>query len=753
MEDNIMTKKISQFFISTLLFSALFITAVKAAPYINLNLTYDGTAHKYNAEKVYLKINGNDVSNLPMEPVILNSTTLVPAKEVFESLGAVVDWKNDTKEVYIGYNDNIVVLKIDDKKANVNGNSVEMLVAPKIINNKTMIPAKFAAESIHCTVNWDAKNRIVSIASPDDNSDVKPVDTDLPVLQDDINQPTVTTPIVTTPVITTPVDTTTPTVDNTTFQGDNKISKDVSQNQIKPEVNPLTDIVSVEIPTIGGSNAYKINASSKITSVSKLLLPDNRLVIDIVNSNMALPKSNIEIPQSPFVSAIRAAQNQVEPTKVTRIVFDLKAYSEFSVDLSPDRKTISVEFKKNVITSIGFGIKDGREGILISGLIAPNVSISYLTNPDRMVMDVPYAELQNPSVANLINTAGVDSNYFSASRVAQFDASTVRIALDLKKQTFAKVTSTNTTTTVLFIDPTYKNLRYDSASKQLIITKDNSQLIGAKNIAETDLYLEKKYNFTLPFNASNILGYGDIAVGDNYIDTISIQNYQNNTIITVNEKSILAFNITEDNNYIYIKALLPKEKYGKIVVIDPGHGAKDNGTQHNGLLEKDVNLDIALKLYSQLQNDGSVKVYATRLTDVKPELDERAAFANGVGDVFISIHQNSNDNEKINGTEVYFYKHPTDVEPYLTSKKVATAVQANLIATLASNDRKVKEQTLKESYAVLRNTTIPAVLIEVGFVSNKEEAAKLAADDYRQKTADAIYRSIIEIFTKNTIKR
>ena len=88
-----------------------------ANKYVNMTLTYDYTQHKYSAEEVFVAINGNKLTGLKMPPIVLNNFTLVPAREVFEAMGATVEWKKDLEQVYVKYNDKLVVIPIGSTKA------------------------------------------------------------------------------------------------------------------------------------------------------------------------------------------------------------------------------------------------------------------------------------------------------------------------------------------------------------------------------------------------------------------------------------------------------------------------------------------------------------------------------------------------------------------------------------------------------------------------------------------------------------
>ncbi len=141
-------------------------SGVYAAPWVNLKLNYDYSSHNYNAEAVYIKTNGIELNDLEMPPIIMNNFTLVPAREILEALGAVVDWKKETEELFIAYEDDIAIIKINSSQANCNGVIKEMPVPFKLINNKTMVPVRFISEAFGFEVNWVNDERTIYINSP-----------------------------------------------------------------------------------------------------------------------------------------------------------------------------------------------------------------------------------------------------------------------------------------------------------------------------------------------------------------------------------------------------------------------------------------------------------------------------------------------------------------------------------------------------------------------------------------------------------
>ena len=217
------------------------------------------------------------------------------------------------------------------------------------------------------------------------------------------------------------------------------------------------------------------------------------------------------------------------------------------------------------------------------------------------------------------------------------------------------------------------------------------------------------------------------------------------------------------------------------IVVDAGHGGKDPGASGNGVVEKKVALAVALKLGEYLKKMPNTKVVYTRKKDVFIELNERARIANHSGaDLFISIHCNANPSTRPFGSETYtlglhrtqdnlevaktensviFFEDdyekqyegfdPNNDEDYIIltlmqnvnldqSIKLSTSIQKQFKERVGRKSRGVKQA----GFLVLRKTTMPGVLIELGFLSNSKEAKFLNSAKGQDYMASAIYRAI-----------
>lgn len=190
----------------------------------------------------------------------------------------------------------------------------------------------------------------------------------------------------------------------------------------------------------------------------------------------------------------------------------------------------------------------------------------------------------------------------------------------------------------------------------------------------------------------------------------------------------------------------------KLVVIDPGHGGNDVGAQaiRDGveiLNEKDINLDVALRLKSMLEAAG-VSVYILRESDETIALYDRPALANAAnGDLYVSVHNNSSPvNSQAKGTEVYYYSKPNEADYGIYSKRLAEEVYGELLSALGTDGRGAKSEP---AYAVLNKTRMPAIIIEGAFLSNIDDLRLMMTDEYRQNYALATARAIIRILNES----
>lgn len=605
-----------------------------ANKYVNMTLTYDYTQHKYSAEEVFVAINGNKLTGLKMPPIVLNNFTLVPAREVFEAMGATVEWKKDLEQVYVKYNDKLVVIPIGSTKAYVNGQATTMQTAAKIINNKTMIPLRFVATSLGMQVSWDTKTRVADIDTGNISSG-------------DVVEVTEETTTTVAPVITTTTEQTTTT--ETTTEETTTVA---STTETTTEQTTAAEVNNISAITFSKGNSYKdiITIEGDYNpDVSKAFSSDNKtLTLSINNAKLVADKGNID--EGAYISSGYYYQNN-----------------------------------GNVVT-VSLNLKDSNM----------TVDIRQLGN-NKTTVTVTYA-----------SSNSTDSNNSSSS-------------------------NSNSSLS--------GNCGYDAENARFYFKNNGS--INIKNIIESDNYNDLNYKLTLNGDYTSIFSNTTYPVNSSYINNIVVNSTATSTVITFSEKKIMTVLMSEADGYIYIKPVLPKERYSKIIVLDAGHGGSDPGASGNGLIEKNLTLSMLNKARALFDSDGTIKCYATRTTDTYPSFNDRTDLGNDVGDAFISIHINAAANTSAAGTETYSL-YANDQGNGLTSYGLASEILKNLLSQLGTKDRKVKS----ENWIVLRQSKIPASLIEIGFITNSGDAAIMGSDAGQQKVAQAIFDSVKNLFNQ-----
>lgn len=186
----------------------------------------------------------------------------------------------------------------------------------------------------------------------------------------------------------------------------------------------------------------------------------------------------------------------------------------------------------------------------------------------------------------------------------------------------------------------------------------------------------------------------------------------------------------------------------RLVLLDPGHGGDDRGATYPAAIddahpalvkEKEVNLDIALRLYELLQKSG-VHVEMTRQEDSNPSLDERLMIAENLKpDLFLSIQCGQYYDEKVNGTRTYFCSQPNQLSSSFSNKRFAELLHSEVLKRLNTSDQEIKDGRFR----LLKESSLPTVAVEIAYISNAEDRNKLMDEQYRQLAAQALHDGII----------
>ncbi len=276
-----MRKNIKRALLVTCLVSLQILKPATSISAKTLALTYDGKQHIYNKPPITLEIDKNKIE-MDMPPVQIDGRTLVPTREIFEPMGASVEWKEKEKKIFINHGDKLIVLEVNNSNGWVEGELKKLDAPPKIINNKVMLPLRFISETLGYNVDWDEKNSHISInqimAAPD------------------FEAPTINVP---------------------------KLKTKVKDVKIRNRGDDLT-VCSIYLDSPLETYSY--------------FTQDGKVVVDIDSAENLLD-SRMSFSDNPVVEVVRTSQYTPEKT---RVVFDLVKEVKPKVELSSDKRVITL---------------------------------------------------------------------------------------------------------------------------------------------------------------------------------------------------------------------------------------------------------------------------------------------------------------------------------------------------------------------------------------------------------------------------
>ena len=232
-------------------------------------------------------------------------------------------------------------------------------------------------------------------------------------------------------------------------------------------------------------------------------------------------------------------------------------------------------------------------------------------------------------------------------------------------------------------------------------------------------------------------------------------------VFVINKKKLLiyiaivfvaVFSLSEISRQSSTVSAIPSSNH--IIILDPGHGGADGGASGaDGTVEKNLNLDIALKVQKLLQQSGCT-VFLTRsddrsLSTIEDEINKMRKVADLNNrremtdelevDAFVSIHMNTFQDSQYFGSQVFYSSSPAD------SKYLADFIQEEIRQIDPQNERVTKNGS--GSIFILNDVSVPSVVVECGFLSNQMDLERLKSEDYQNKLAGAIYNGIVKFYS------
>lgn len=480
-------------------------------------------------------------------------------------------------------------------------------------------------------------------------------------------------------------------------------------------------------------------------------------------SFISMVSQNISADEKPFVVQVDASEkvlNQIQQAfNNSTIPVNIKtSYQNANVQLTKKEFNLRTKYYLR-------SIQPKNNGILLSGVGSFSIERPLILNsPNRLVFDLP----------NTYTDKNIRSKTFQYGsdtvRIGQFEANKARVVITTEKHDkYIPIYSTDNQSILIanketLSHDTLTNIMTNLTSAK--VTKTNDQNYGL------NFYFNKPVVYAIKRDAASLTIYFFNAVQYNDQD---FKSTISGTELSASKMSLmprvgLRYNIPlekDDVVKVYTGAdartvklalkvppkketltkrtpevitklpttnpeqiVKPRKSGEKVVVIDPGHGGIDYGAIRSGINEKDITTDVSARVAKILRSDGYT-VHMTRDEDKTVSLQERVDFSEEHNpDIFVSIHVNSSEGTTATGIETHYY-HDYSIG-------LAKVVHASMTKHIKSKDRGL----FKSKFYVINHTTVPAILVEIGFISNEEEREDMISEKRKQATAKAIAEGI-----------
>lgn len=404
-------------------------------------------------------------------------------------------------------------------------------------------------------------------------------------------------------------------------------------------------------------------------------------------------------------------------------------------------------------------------GVLINGFGAVTIERPMiLTNPSRIIYDLP-----NTLVDMKIRNKEYRISETETVKVGQFSVNKARIVIttDAVSDYIPIYSSDNQSLIIANYKKTNNSTLFNSSSNAIAYNKEKNDSLTESMILKFDAPIVHgldRYQDKVILYLYNVSKYHDenfkAAYKNTFFNNAQISLMQKiglKLTIPVEPDTMVSTYLGADGRSLKIKLKQAKKKEEpkvttppaiifnppankkattgkKKVIIDAGHGGTDVGATSGGIYEKDITLDIS-KRVEKLLNQKGYQVVMTRPNDTYVSLQDRVTISEkNDPDIFVSIHVNSSVRPEITGVETHYY--------HQESMALAQTVHSSLASAVQSPNRGL----FKSKFYVINHTTVPAILVEIGFISNSGEREQLVGEKRKQATAKAIADGVENYF-------
>ncbi len=554
----------------------------------------------------------------------------------------------------------------------------------------------------------------------------------------------------------------------------------VSQNSTNPNVVRVV-IYFTEKYNTANLKLYRLNNNIIVTFNDKVCYDANYMHTSYRDekfentdyySFISMVSQNISADEKPFVQQSNANE------KVLSQIQQAFDNSTVPVNVKTSYQNANVKtIKKEFVLKTKYylkGVSAKTNGILLSGVgsFAMERTIQ-LGSPNRLVFDLPNTYTA-PAIRSKAFQYGNDT-----VRIGQFEANKARVVVTTENpDKYIPVFSADNQSILIANKDTMNHSQLSSIKTNLTstrVTKTDASNYGLNfYFSKPVVYAVKRDATNLTLYFFNAVQYNDqdfksvirgTEMTSSRIDLMpriglrySVPLEKNDTIkvytgadartiklaIKGTKKETVATRTPESTVTLPTKnpekIVKPRKSGDKVIVLDPGHGGMDCGATRSGIYEKDITLDVSQRVAQILRSNG-YKVHLTRDEDKDVSLQDRVTFAEEHDpDIFVSIHVNSSEGTSATGLETHYY-HDYSIG-------LAKTVHSSLVSGVNSKDRGL----FKSRFYVINHTTMPAVLVEIGFISNDQERADMVSVKRKQATAKSIAEGIMNYYKQQQKK-
>lgn len=705
----------------------------------------EGKAFDYTGTQPKVTLDGKAISMGTMPNIIVNNTAMLRAKRVFadSAIKAKYSYNSSKRTVTLSKNGNELVMKIGDSVGMLNGKPIILDNPPMLVKNHetnttfVMVPGSITAASLGYDYTWNRTTSTSAIVTRKNSS------TNSSSTGGSTNQnPGTKVPGA-------------ELGDEAVVQEPSSVILELlARNEVIAKGTGITEL-NLDAVAVGTPGfiftAYQDYTNIRVNEERFIIssnLPFGKITSSVNDKVLKVQAPHVLCYDSAypisdelkkFVDSVSTTFNQ--STLSSEIEFVLKSNQlTYDIALSEDKLNLYVTFYANSLNGITIGTNQEGDYITLTGEKPLNVIIDETEN----IMTI-----QLPNTVNGIGDQNIpvigSKNILHMNMFGPVDSSHIILALDQYRDYY--ISEEGNQYTISFVKPIIEEPKenFDPNKYQIVIPRPNG--IKRDQITHEDLYANNRFVIRIPGNHTNFFQANKVTSKSNVVTNIAITvNNKSITEIIIDTSKLQGYQIAMDDKNIYVRIGNPRDIYKNIVVLDPGHGGTDKGAQYSGFNEKDLNFtmlyDIGRKYFDS--STSPIKVYYTRTSDVFITLDDRAKFANKYGaDLFVSLHMNAAGNASANGTEVFFsLNNNSPNKAGLTSRALATLMVNNLSNTLKMNNRGPKDS----KFVVVHRNTVPAILIELGFMSNKNDLEKITNKTFQENSIKEMYDTLVKVF-------